>query len=37
MTAYISAANTVTVRFQNETGGVLDLASSNLDARVVKR
>lgn len=37
LTAYVSAANTVTVRFQNESGGTLDLGSSTLRARVVKR
>lgn len=34
VTAYVSAANTVTVRFQNETGGTIDLASGTLRARV---
>jgi hypothetical protein len=34
LTAWVSAANTVSVRFQNESGGVLDLASGTLRARV---
>lgn len=34
LTGYVSAANTVSVRFQNESGGVLDLASGTLRARV---
>ena len=37
LAAYISAADTGAVRFQNESGGVLDLASASLDLRVVKR
>lgn len=36
VTAYISAADTVSVRFQNESGGALDLASGTLRARVFK-
>lgn len=36
VTAWVSAANTVSVRFQNETGGTLDLASSTLRVRVKK-
>lgn len=35
VTAYVSAANTVAVRFQNESGGTLDLASATLRARVI--
>lgn len=34
VTAYVSAANTVAVRFQNESGGTLDLASGTLKVRV---
>jgi hypothetical protein len=30
VTAYVSAADTVSIRFQNETGGTVDLASSTL-------
>lgn len=33
VTAYVSAANTVSVRFQNQTGGTLDLASGTLRVR----
>jgi len=36
LTAWVSAANTVSVRFQNETGGTIDLASGTLRARVEK-
>ena len=36
LTAWVSAANTVSVRFQNETGGTLDLASGTLRVRVIK-
>lgn len=36
LTAYVSAADTVSVRFQNESGGVLDLASGTLRARVTR-
>lgn len=36
VTAWVSAANTVSVRFQNESGGVLDLASGTLRVRVLK-
>lgn len=34
LTAWVSAANTVSVRFQNESGGTLDLASGTLRARI---
>lgn len=34
VTAYVSAADTVSVRFQNESGGLLDLGSGTLKARV---
>lgn len=36
ITAWVSAANTVSVRFQNESGGVLDIGSGTLTARVQK-
>ncbi len=36
VTAYVSAADTVTVRFQNDTAGTLDLSSGTLKARVWK-
>ena len=36
VTGYVSAANTVSVRFQNESGGTLDLASGTLLVRVRK-
>lgn len=35
VTAWVSAANTVSVRFQNESGGTLDLSSGTLQARVI--
>lgn len=37
LTAWVSAADTVSVRFQNESGGVLDLASGTLRARVKQK
>lgn len=37
VTAYVSAADTVSVRFQNESGGLLDLASGTLYVRVRRR
>lgn len=36
VTANVTAADTVTVRFQNESGGVIDLASGTLKAVVFK-
>lgn len=36
-TAYVSASDTVAVRFQNESGGAIDLASTTLRVFVVKR
>lgn len=32
--AWVSAANTVSVRFQNETAGIVDLASGTITVRV---
>lgn len=37
LTAWVSAANTVSVRFQNESGGVLDLGSGTLRVKVDKK
>ena len=37
VTAYVSAADTVSVRFQNESGGVLDLASGTLRVLVFRK
>jgi hypothetical protein len=37
VTAYVSATDTVSVRFQNESGGTLDLSSGTLRARVWKQ
>lgn len=36
-TAYVSAADTVSVRLQNETTGTLDLASATLNCRVIPK
>lgn len=36
MTAWVSATDTVSVRFQNETGGVLDLGSGTLSVKTQK-
>lgn len=36
VTAWVSATNTVSVRFQNESGGALDLGSGTLRVRVAK-
>jgi hypothetical protein len=35
-TANVTAADTVTVRFQNETGGLIDLLSGTLAVRVLR-
>jgi hypothetical protein len=35
MTGYVSAADTVSVRFQNESAGTRTLASTTLNARVI--
>jgi parallel beta-helix repeat protein len=37
VTGWVSSADTVSVRFQNESGGVLDLASGTLTVRVIKK
>lgn len=37
ITGYVSAADTVSVRVQNESGGTVDLASATLRALVFKR
>lgn len=37
MTAYVSSANTVSLRFQNETGGALDLGAGQIVAKVIKQ
>lgn len=36
VTAYVSAANTVSVRFQNQSGGALDPASGTLTCAVIR-
>ena len=36
ITPYVSAANTVSIRFQNESGGTLDLASTPVRCVVVR-
>ena len=36
ITTYVSAANTVSIRFQNESGGALDLASTTVKCVVVR-
>lgn len=36
VTAYVSAANTVSVSFQNESGGAVDLASGTLAVKIIK-
>lgn len=35
ITAWVSAANTVSVRYQNETGGVVDITNSTLTCRAI--
>lgn len=35
VTGYVSAADTVSVRIQNESGGTIDLASTTIRARVI--
>lgn len=37
LTAYVSAVDTVSVRFQNESGGILDLASGTLRVLVIRK
>lgn len=37
LTAWVSSAATVSVRFQNESGGAIDLASGTLSVRVIKQ
>ncbi len=36
LTAWVSSANTVSVRFQNESGGTLDLSSGTLRAQITR-
>jgi hypothetical protein len=36
ITAWVSAADTVSVRFQNESGGILDIGSGTLKAAVLR-
>jgi hypothetical protein len=36
VTGYVSVANTVSIRLQNESGGVVDLASGTWKVRVFK-
>ena len=36
VTGYVSAANTVTLRFQNESGGTVDLASTTVKLVVAR-
>ncbi len=37
VTGYVSAADTVSVRVQNESGGTLDLASTTVRVRVIPK
>jgi len=36
ITSYVSAAGVVSIRFQNESGGALDLASTTVKCVVVR-
>jgi hypothetical protein len=36
LTPYVSAAGTVSIRFQNESGGTLDLASTTIKCLVIR-
>ena len=36
LSAYVSAADTVTVTLMNKTGGVLDIGSASLRVRVIR-
>lgn len=36
VTYYVSAANVVSIRFQNESGGAIDLASGTLNVKLIK-
>ena len=37
LTAYVSVANVVSCRFQNQTGGAIDLASGTIKVKVIKQ
>jgi hypothetical protein len=36
VTAWVSSSNVISIRFQNETGGVVDLASGTLKVKLIK-